>query len=261
LRQHGQPHGNAVRRQAVLRSGRLTLAAYLAPLTGMGKTSNTSAQVSKPGQSFHASRRLNAIEYRLAKAHNQRVGDVIHAYNLAQAALFLIFRDVVVREDYYVAIGMWHSIQSDRAQRAFIEAHIRKTKRINETNRRNILWSLSEMDQLSTFRNDTAHSEVVWSADRLMLGTATKPASRVRLSELPFEQHWRKLKGDLIALSNYIVGLDLSLSLGQSRPLFRRPRLQLVRSSPEKLTRSSCSSPDPRRRALRQWKVCTTICK
>ena len=208
----------------------------------MGKVSSSVGRISKPGRRFVPDRNLTTVEYKLVKAHNQRVGDVIHAHNLAHAALFLIFRDAVVRDTYETAINMWHSVQSDKAQRAMVANFVKHTTLINKTHKCNILWAITALDELSTFRNDAAHSEFVWTADRLMIGSSTKPAARARLTDLPFEKHWRALKGDLTALGNYLFGVNLSLVLGQPRSLYRRPRLQLARAQ-------SAKTQEQRRRA------------
>jgi hypothetical protein len=199
----------------------------------MGKVSSNAAAVSRPGKRFHCSRRWSKLVAGLVKPHNQHVGDVIHAYNSAHAGLFILFWRLVANENYDLAISMWHTAKSDRSQRDLIEAFIANSTEIKKTYKNAILWSITSLNQLASFRNDAAHSEMIWYYDQLIPGLATKPSSQERLLKLPFERHWRKLKGDLIALSIYLIMIDMSISLNERSPSPKRPRLQLVRSTPE----------------------------
>ena len=197
----------------------------------MGKVSAKACRVSVPGKRFTANRRLSAIERDLIRPHCKRVGEVIHAYNSAHASLFKLFMRLAANEDYEQALDLWHTAKTDRGQRDMLEVVVRHSKTLNQTYRRNILWSIASLNELAQFRNEAAHTDMIWYYDRLVPNLGTKAHVMERLLETPFEKNWRPLRGDLIALSTYLGLIDLSLAAGSTWPLTRKPQLQLARST------------------------------
>lgn len=164
----------------------------------------------------------------------RQIGEVLHAWNGAHGALFRVFVDVVSMGNYDLAHSVWHSVQSDKYQRDMLESFVRhKFDRKKRSFRAAILWSIAALNELSTRRNDIAHSEMAYFYERPEPGMSIKAAAAKRLEEMPISKQWRKLRGDLNALANYLDYISLSLWMNYPRPLPRRPRLQLVHSKTE----------------------------
>lgn len=197
----------------------------------MSKAHRSVGKVSKPGDRFHTTRKPSDPMAGQLKAHNQRVGETIAAYNAAHASCFLLFLKLAADDDYHLAHALWHTARSDSSQRAMLEACARHSPKLSKTMREAILWSLARLTELSSFRNDAAHTEMQWYYDRAIPGLSTKEQTRQRLERLPFETHWKALLGDLWALDEYIAGLNLTLAFRSSRPLHYRPRLRLATST------------------------------
>src|SRR5690606_15008972 len=100
--------------------------------------------------------------------------------------------------------------------------------------RRAITWAIKALNELARHRNDAAHSDMIWYYDRLEPGLIAKDATHERFSAAPFDGKWRSLRGDLSALSNYLMDLHLDVSMGNTWPSAKRPRLVLVRSQDTK---------------------------
>jgi hypothetical protein len=184
--------------------------------------------MSKPGQRWTASRKTPSSRFPDLANHNRRVGEVVHAYNNAQASFFILFYRLV-GEDYQLASKLWHTQPSDSAQRSLLDPFVQSRIR-RKLVRNGLIWALKAMNELSTFRNDAVHSEMLWYYEKLVPGLSTKPERRKRLLELPFEQIWRKLRGDLWAIAVYVSDLDQDVQLDNPRPSTERPRLLLARS-------------------------------
>lgn len=166
------------------------------------------------------------------KAHIQHIGEVIHAWNCAHGALYRVFARIAVDSDYDLALDLWHTASSDNARRGMLEAFVRarfKTRRL--TYRSGILWAVAALNQLTTYRNDAAHAEMIYYYDRMAPGMSTKRKTAERYEKAPLSKHWRALRGDLYAIASYLEQVDFSLWFDYSRPLVRKPRLGLASQS------------------------------
>lgn len=201
----------------------------------MGAVLKSIGRISKPGDRLRAKRTLfNATDPAIVR-HNQHVGDVLHAYNTAHSAAYSVFFKASYRDSHDAWSSLWHSHATDKGQREFAANYIRDNRLISPTVRKNVLWALAALDELATFRNDVAHSEMLaYYADTLVPGIATKTAAAERLQRLPFDKHWRALKGDLSALANYLDMLAWDVFAENTWPSSKKPRLQLARSTSAK---------------------------
>lgn len=191
----------------------------------MGQTSSSAAIISRPGNRWTASRRLSVGHPSAIALHNRHVGEVLYAFNAAQASLYTIFLSLAGGGDWRFASDLWHSQRSDFAQRQLLSIYVEHGD-ITKSIKKSIGWCISAMDELSKKRNDFVHADFIWYYDQITPGIATEPKRRERLSDLPFERYWRHLRGDLSVIANY--SYDLYLSLTYPRPLTRRPRLKLA---------------------------------
>lgn len=156
----------------------------------------------------------------------------MHAFNNTQAAFFILFWRLT-GEDFVLASKLWHGQPSDTAQRALLEPFV-QSRVHRKSVRDGLLWALKAMNELTVFRNDAVHSEMLWYYDKLVPGLSTKTERRLRLLELPFEKIWRKLRGDLWVIGTYVTDLDFDVQLDNPRPSTKKPRLLLAQTkSPE----------------------------
>jgi len=198
----------------------------------MSKVLKGVGRLSKPGDRWHAKRTLsNAADPAIVR-HNKHVGDVLHAYNTAHASVYSLFWHAAFRDSHDNCSSLWHSHATDRGQREFAANYIRNNRTISVTLKKNILWALGALDELATFRNDAAHTEMfAYYDDKLVPGIGTKNGTAERLHNLPFDKHWRALKGDLSALANYLHTLSFDVFTKNTWPSSEKPRLQLARST------------------------------
>jgi len=195
----------------------------------MGTVSAKFGRISKPGKRFTAPRRLMSGNRKAVAQHNRRVGEVLYAFNIAQASFFVIFWQIM-GEDFPLVSKLWDLQPGDTAQRKVLDVFVRQ--RVKRKSIQNALvWSLSAMDELGELRNDAVHADMLWYYDQLIPGLATKRSRRERLLKEPFELKWRKLRGDLAAVANYVNALHSDLMMDEPWPSTKRPKLQLVRST------------------------------
>ena len=188
----------------------------------MGKVRADVVHVSKPGDRWSAKRKIHSASPRALASHNKRVGEVLHAYNTAQASFYQLFLTVAGDGNSCLAIDLWNSQGSDYNRRNLLRIFVG-----NKIQRRlickSILWSISSMDKLSTHRNDAVHADMIWYYDQMAPGWLADDKRRSRMESVPLEKNWLKLRGDLAAISNYVQDLNLTLWIDESRPLSKRP--------------------------------------
>jgi hypothetical protein len=98
-----------------------------------------------------------------------------------------------------------------------------------------IKWLKKQADDLAALRNDPGHSPITFGSD--LEGRAfvkpnvftSKDQAIGRLLEKPVEAYWKKLTGDLFALTQFAE--FVSLAVDAERPLPRRPRLLSIPES------------------------------
>jgi hypothetical protein len=187
------------------------------------------ARVSTPGKRFTASRRVHAGDRKAIAQHNYRVGEVVHAFNAAQASFFLIFSRLAADTNITLALALWDTQASDLSQRKLLDAHVRHSVK-RKVIKRNLLWAIAAMNELAEHRNDAVHADFIWYYDRIIPGLATKQARSERLEARPFDTIWKDLRGDLAAIANYVFDLHYDLAADEAWPSTKRPRLKLARS-------------------------------
>lgn len=183
---------------------------------------------------FLSSRRAPALSRSADAAHAKALGEVLHAWNRAHAALFSVFVRVATENDWELALALWHTGSGDSAQRGLVEAAsiARLSDRKSYLNA--VKWALASMATIGDYRNAITHTEMIYAYTHLTPGITAKASHADKLtSKMRLDQNWRALRGDLNAIASYLDGVQLGLSLKTPRPLSRRPRLQFVRSSSE----------------------------
>lgn len=196
----------------------------------MGKVSKEVATIIYPETRLPLSRRGHRYGRDMEAKHARHLGEVIHAWNCAHGALFLIFAELQEPGDYAAASRLWHVAQSDKAQRDMLGALAEVRFKAKKPYLNGLKWALTALAELSQIRNATAHTEMVVYYDKMIPGLATKDGHSKTLERLPLAKTWVKLRGDLRVIANYLQIIHLSMELSTPRPLTRRPRLQCVRS-------------------------------
>jgi len=97
-----------------------------------------------------------------------------------------------------------------------------------------IKWGLDRASQLSPYRNDAAHT-AIWTVEQPTGKRAVFPDPRTsrspsiqRLANTPTAAIWRKVRGDLYALSAYFDLIDAHARYGPLQPLRSRPAMQSI---------------------------------
>lgn len=194
----------------------------------------TIGKISRPRDRFHPKRSLPHGNPTALRKHNERVGAVIHAYNSAHSYTYLAWMNAAAKDNHQASHTIWFSFGSDKSQRDFVMNYVRNHKKIKPPIRRSIIWALTALNELAVLRNDIAHTDMMWVYTKMEAGFLPKDGTRKRLEEQPFDKNWRYLKGDFSALSNYIMDLARDITLENTWPSSKRPRLRLSRSKDAK---------------------------
>jgi hypothetical protein len=173
---------------------------------------------------------LRTLTIRLQKSvrvYATAVGELVWASNFCHSRFQLVFSSLIGTEDLDVGDQLWHSMGSDKAQRGALRALAQKRLPAGSRLLRNVLWAVERGDRLGEQRNDAVHMPTAWMAGYVLIPDPTgNPRSRLdRMGKLskPMAEHYRFVRGDLIALAWYAHGLFCHLAYQTDQP--RRPRL------------------------------------
>jgi hypothetical protein len=197
----------------------------------MSKVSREVAVIMDENSRFPASRRpmngLSTIERR----HIRHVGEIVHAWNVAHGTLFKVFTFVATDWDWHFAHALWHSVSTDKGQRDMVEVFVNEKREAPPPLLKDgILWAIRALNELATYRNDATHVEILRNHPEFVPEVSAKPGTVDRFAASPLASHWRRLRGDLYAIANYLDGIHWALWFGGRRPLSRRPRLLFART-------------------------------
>lgn len=164
------------------------------------------------------------------RPYSTAVGELVWASNFCHSRFQLVFSSLLGIEDLDVGDQIWHSMASDRAQRGALRALTQKLLPAGSRLQRNILWALDRGDRLGEQRNDAVHMPTAWmSGYELIPDITANPRSRLdRMGKLsrPMAEHFRFVRGDLIALAWYVHGLFCHIAYQSYQPT--RPRLSVA---------------------------------
>ena len=172
------------------------------------------------------------------------MGEVIWAWNYCHSAFHRLFAAVVNPHKIGVGHALWHAVQNDSAQREMLllaagPSLFEKPKILSK-----VVWAKKQADQLSTVRNDVIHMATavqphLKKTSLIVDELSTAPKRSRRLKERSVKKLLSPLRGDLIALANYVNVLHSAFLWPERYPLPRRPRLLSTQASrqPSKKTR------------------------
>lgn len=176
--------------------------------------------------------------------HARQIGEIIYLWNKLQGDLFWIFFGLTRAKkadwfaEYETAMSIWHSIQSDKTQKEMVAGVARW--RLAPRLRSHVLWLCRAHEKLSPYRNAFAHVgfHYHWETNAYIpYDLGARKSALERLAAYPKRELFRKLRGDLAALSDYASSLGSRIHYPRARspcPSTERPRLLLVPASTQK---------------------------
>jgi hypothetical protein len=179
---------------------------------------------------------------RAVRQHAWHVGEIAWAWNQLHAVLFTLFWELLDSDSWEVCYAIWHSFPSDSAQRAMLKSVAVARLTPQSRGLSAVQWVIKQTDSLSGHRNDAVHSAVVYTVQagpppKAILKPdeiTSRKAALERLAAAPLDKTWRRLRGDLVALTDYSVRLVNTLPfLGtpEAPPWPLRPRLLVTPKS------------------------------
>jgi len=166
------------------------------------------------------------------------IGQTSLAWNALQEALCELFSRVAKKEverDFGIFLAIWHSLDSDRAQRKMFSTIARRIWEIggiDDAMHKDIRWLLAEADKLSDARNDVIHSPLVSRSNvvdpsniKIQVASRMHPRAK-KLGMKDILPEMRRCRDTAIILRDYCLKMDGSLNFGaQEWPWPEKPRL------------------------------------
>jgi hypothetical protein len=150
-----------------------------------------------------------------------QLGKLVFAWNRLHEKLSVLFWKVTgIQND--IAIAVWYSTDSDRAQRQMLRKAAEVAFAKDDKKREGVVWLLNQIDHaLAGSRNDAIHAPLAFFTD--VFGTELKPslsgsprAKGLAGKDLMTEFKWYRECADVLA--NYTTNLYAALSAPQLRP-------------------------------------------
>jgi hypothetical protein len=144
--------------------------------------------------------------WKLWRTHAHQAGEIITAWNDLHAACYELFAALSEAKSpghMQIAYGIWHSVTNDSIQRVMMLAAARGALDPKSKIFTQIEWLKISADNLSSFRNDPAHTPIAFRPreDGLLEVVpnivAAKSAAVDRLQKTPLNVAWRRIRGDL----------------------------------------------------------------
>src|ERR1019366_6955998 len=161
------------------------------------------------------------------------LGELVYAWNALHENLCEVFC-AVLSVPFEVSTAIWHSIQSDRAQRNILRAATENAELKPAAARKSILWLVDQTNKLADKRNDAIHSPYAFVlyiqdppvAELLPFAAMGNPRSRNLASkELLAEFRW--YRETATALGGYAIRVRSGL-LRPEEPWPDRPILPIL---------------------------------
>jgi hypothetical protein len=180
-------------------------------------------------------RSLNGPSRSAMKRHARQTGEIMWAWNLLHAGFFHIFAAIVSPSNHKAALAVWHSVQSDKAQREMAVAAAKSALPVESRLLKNIEWVGKRAEDLSHFRNDAAHVLITMGLNEKMKfqvwpdPNTAKPAAVERLLKKPVSSYWETVRGDMFSLGVY-TALHADHIRTPQQKLPQRPRLLAIQA-------------------------------
>lgn len=157
------------------------------------------------------------------------IGEVVWAWNYCHSAFHRLFGLLVNPQVNTIGFTVWHEIQNDSTQRkmlltaarAALKKHPRKCLAAIE-------WAVERTDKLGTKRNDVIHlaTGIQVSTKRFVTDAISARPNRVKkYGNEPVHTDLPLLRGDLMAMANYVNAIWFAFHSSKLGSWPRRPRL------------------------------------
>jgi hypothetical protein len=179
-------------------------------------------------------RTQHPLRTKIIRKHAWHTGEIIFAWNTLQASFFGVFYALFGQgqQEQDTANAIWHTIQSDKNQREML-LNAARTKIADKSLLANLKWAIDRANDLSVHRNDPIHTNLwigVAGAGGVVVPDllSSRITSFERLMKQPTSRIWRKLRGDLYALTGYVHLIESQLRWPDAMPRTfpARPKLQ-----------------------------------
>jgi hypothetical protein len=165
--------------------------------------------------------------------HALRIGRISMAWNTLHEHFFWMFQEIVGKgDDGKLAYRIWHSVQNDTAQRAFLKGAIGTTGQPRFV--RSVDWLMKQAEKIALERNALIHAVVrlIGPDDKRVQLYASHTSREAHLMQLATKSapDWDRVERNLVVMANYASTvwfrhfIEPSLGL-QRRPWPKRPRL------------------------------------
>lgn len=216
---------------------------------------NTPTQITK----HNLSRRIPKEFQSAARKHARQIGEVALAWNHLQDALFNLFWVFTTegtqknkRDRWPISHAIWHSFQSDKAQREMLLVVVKADARVPQKLRGQIKWIVDHTKKLGTFRNDAVHTPIkfaLWPSgdvDTLPQAASGRTSAIERLIKAPLSGTWRRTRGDLVILAAFCHEISSPVLAGRPFPTsLQKPVLLCLLETPRR-AKGRTKGPRPR---------------
>ena len=203
---------------------------------------------SPPSKPTKLTRRLESNQERALQPEAVRIGQISWAWNNLHSCFFFLFYALSKAEDesaLRIAHAIWHSFQSDRAQRDMVLAVAEQLFKPKSRMFGRIKWAKDCADKLSPHRTDAAHTPIIFVHNdngSIFLAPDVMTSKRVTLErwvEGSFRRPWPALKGDLLILAKYVAALAANVIKPDGAPFPHRPRLLTIPATQRRARKGS----------------------
>lgn len=176
------------------------------------------------------SRRIPPGFQAAARKYARQIGEIALAWNHLQDALFTVFFALTTdgsiedrHRKHWLSHGIWHSFQSDKAQREMLLELAKKHPGVSPAFFERLKWAVDRTAELGAYRNAVVHTPVKyvsWQGE-IIANPATSSARTgavERLKVQPVSGNWRRARGDILVVADYCNALRLLLLQGAKRP-------------------------------------------
>jgi hypothetical protein len=164
--------------------------------------------------------------------HALRIGRISMAWNTLHEHFFWMFQEIVGKgNDGKLAYRIWHSVQNDTSQRAFLKGTIDTLGDPRFV--RSVSWLMKQAEKIASERNALMHAVVRLigpnDARAQLYASHTSREAHLRQLAVKSAPDWDRVERNLIVMADYAATIwarhFIEPSLGFQRPWPRRPRL------------------------------------
>jgi hypothetical protein len=164
--------------------------------------------------------------------HALRIGRISMAWNSLHEHFFWLFQDILDKRDGgKLAYRVWHSVQNDTTQRAFLKGALATAGDAQFV--RSVDWLIKQAEKIALERNALTHAVVRLigpdEARAKLYASHTSREAHLKQLASKSSPDWERVERNLIVMGDYAAQIWLrhfyDRQHGLRRPWPRRPRL------------------------------------